>query len=245
MNQQIIENLYEFWSYIGIKTGRLTETKGYKSVSMANSDWPNRIFSISNKQALLAEAIALSQAELLPNGITTTKSNYLENNSDVQLLFRQRNMALDLQKIDDNFNRCENIFQVKSKEDALLFAKIASEAFGYRVEGNTANLVNQDPLKIKIFNYIENDECLGCGIVYFDSFNTAGLHMIGTLPKGRGRGIGKKMTEKLLSEAIENGSKYCVLHASLMGESIYKKLGFIGYGELETYSILKPKATSS
>jgi predicted acetyltransferase len=64
-------------------------------------------------------------------------------------------------------------------------------------------------------------------------------------PKGRGKGIGKKMTEKLLSEAIENGSKYCVLHASLMGESIYKKLGFIGYGELETYSILKPKATSS
>ena len=63
--------------------------------------------------------------------------------------------------------------------------------------------------------------------------------MIGTLPKGRGKGIGKGITEKLLSEAKENNMNFCVLHASLMGESIYRKLGFASYNKIETYKILK------
>ncbi len=61
--------------------------------------------------------------------------------------------------------------------------------------------------------------------------------MIGTIPKGRGQGIGKSITEYLLHEAKQNGKNYCVLHASLLGESIYRKLGFKPYGELETYRI--------
>ena len=65
--------------------------------------------------------------------------------------------------------------------------------------------------------------------------------MIGTLPKGRGKGIGKSMTERLLIQAKENNANHCVLHASLMGESIYKKLGFEPYGEIETYKILKKR----
>ncbi len=65
--------------------------------------------------------------------------------------------------------------------------------------------------------------------------------MIGTLPKGRGKGIGKSMTEILLIEAKENNMNFCVLHASLLGESIYRKLGFEAYKEIETYKILRKR----
>jgi predicted acetyltransferase len=82
------------------------------------------------------------------------------------------------------------------------------------------------------------NEYLGCGIIFFDSNNNAGLHMIGTISNGRGKGIGTKMTKKLLLEAKANKSEFCVLHASMMGENIYKKLGFNSFGELETYLIL-------
>ncbi len=98
-----------------------------------------------------------------------------------------------------------------------------------------------DSKSIRLFIYQEKSECLGCGIVFFDSNNNAGLHMIGTLPAGRGKGIGKSMTERLLIEAIENNINFCVLHASLMGESIYRKLGFESYKEIETYKILRKK----
>lgn len=242
MNKKIIGNLYEFWSYIGLKTDRLNETLEYKAVSMINSDWPNRIFSISNKPDILKEVISLSQKDLWPNILTIPKPNFVENYATVELKFRQKNMALDLQKMNDSYKDFENITQVKTQEDAVRFANTASLAFGYRVDSNTVFLINQDPSKIKIFIYTENNECLGCGIVFFDSSNNAGFHMIGTIPKGRGKGIGKKITEKLLTVAKSKGYNNCVLHASKMGESIYKKLGFIAYGELETYKILKTQA---
>lgn len=238
MDKEIVNNLYEFWSYLGIKTGRLTETEEYKAVSMTDSDWPNRIYSISNEPALLTKIISLSQKSLLPNIITITKPNYLNNNAEVQFMFGQKNMALDLQKMKDSSINSENIYLVKSSEDTIQFANTASEAFGYRVDAKTVHALTEEPSRIRIFNYIENDECLGCGIVFFDSHNNAGLHMIGTIPKGRGKGIGKEMTQKLISEAIHNGNNYSVLHASLMGESIYKKLGFVAFGELETYKII-------
>jgi hypothetical protein len=112
--------------------------------------------------------------------------------------YTPKNMAVDLQKLDGNFNESENIYQVKSQKDAVKFANTASEAFGYRVDANTVHISNQDTSRIKFFNYEKNNECSGCGIVYFDSFNNAGLHMIGTIPKEQGKGIGKKMTEKLI-----------------------------------------------
>ena len=239
MDKEIIDNLHEFWSYIGEKTLRLTETEEYKAVSMTDSDWPNRIFSISNNKELLTKVISLSKQESLPNIITIPKPTYLEHNPEVQFMFGQKNMGLNIRNLEGCFLDCENIYQVKSQNDAIKFANTASEAFGYHVDANTVHLINQDSSKIKIFTYEEDNECLGCGIVYFDSFNNAGLHMIGTVPKGRGNGIGMKMTEKLLLEASKNGSDSCVLHASLMGESMYRKLGFFDFGGLETYKILK------
>jgi hypothetical protein len=147
-------------------------------------------------------------------------------------------MALNLKTVEINFKNDENYKQVRTKEDALTFAKTASDAFGYKVDGNIIYLVSEDPTKVRIFNYLQNNEYLGCGIIFFDSNNNAGLHMVGTIPKGRGKGIGTKMTKKLLWEATANKSENCVLHASMMGENIYKKLEFNSFGKLETYLIL-------
>lgn len=238
MNKEIINNLYEFWTYIGRKTGRFVENDHYKSVSVVDSDWPNRVFSISPGEDILSDIINLIQRKLLPNNIAMPKPNNLENHAHAKLFLRQRNMALNLKKTEINFENDNNVKQVTSKEDALKFAKTASESFGYKVDGNIIYLLSEDSSKVRLFNYLQNKEYLGCGIVFFDSKNYAGLHMIGTLSSRRGNGIGTKMTEKLLYQAKANKSKNCVLHASVMGEKIYKKLGFCSFGELETYRIL-------
>jgi len=148
-------------------------------------------------------------------------------------------MALDLKLISNETIANPNIRKVKTEKDAIAFAKTASESFGYRVDFNVIYKIVKNSETIRLYTYKEERECLGCGIVFIDSNNNAGLHMIGTLPKGRGKGIGKSITEKLLFEAKVNNANYCVLHASLMGESIYRKLGFEPYGEIETYKILK------
>ena len=238
MNKKILNNLYEFWSYIGKKTRRLVENDHYKSVSVIDSDWPNRVFSISEGKDILSEIIDLIQGKLLPNIIAVPKPNSLENLSYSKLFLTQRNMAVSLETEGMNLKDDVNIKQVRTKEDALNFAKTASDAFGYKVDGNIIYLLSEDSSKVRLFNYMHNNEYLCCGIIFYDSNNNAGLHMIGTISNGRGKGIGTKMTKKLLLEAKANKSEFCVLHASMMGENIYKKLGFNSFGELETYLIL-------
>ena len=239
MNKGILDNLYEFWTYIGKKTGGLIENDNYKSVSMVDSDWPSRVFSIATGKDILSDVIDLIQGKLLPNIVAVPKPSGLENHSHSKLLLVQRNMALNLKTVERSFKTNVNIRQVLTKEDALFFAKIASKAFGYEVDGNIIYLLSEDSSKVRMFRYLQDNECLGCGIVFFDSNNNAGLHMIGTIPNGRGKGIGSKMTESLLGEAKANKSDNCVLHASKMGENIYKNFGFVPFGELETYLILE------
>jgi hypothetical protein len=238
MNNEIINNLYEFWTYVGKTIELLIESEDYKAICVSNSDWPKRVFTVSDKPDVIDEIINFSHIGKLPNRITLPSPNQLKSNPKLELVLVQKNMAIDLRSIENHFAKDENIFQVKSKADAIEFANTASTSFGYKVDAEIVFKINQDPSRIRMFNYIKDKEYLGCGIVYFDSFNNAGLHMIGTIPKGRGLGIGTQMTEKLMSEAIDSKKSYGILQASSMGEPIYKKLGFIGYGELETYKIL-------
>lgn len=239
MNEIITNNLFEFWDFIGQKNNIYTESANYKSVSVVDSDWPKRVYAIEDKIESYEEIIRLSNQDLLPNIITLHKHTDLLNCKNVQLLFSQMNMSLDLINYTHEISKSENIHQVETKSDAFEFANIASESFGYKVDGTIVYNLCKDNFHSKLFIYKEKKESYGCGIVFFDKNNIAGFHMIGTIPKGRGKGIGKSITEKLIDEALINNSKYCVLNASKMGEPIYKKLGFATFGTLENYTILK------
>lgn len=241
MDKEIINNLFEFWKHIGRLTKKLTETQNYSTVSMDDSDWPNRIFNLKNNNEIIEEILKPSQKGKLPDILTITKPNDLKNNPDFEFIFGQINMALDLKSISSTASSNPKIKRVETEKESIDFAKTASEAFGYRVDHNVIFTLVKNSKRVRLFIHEEEKECLGCGIVFFDSFNNAGLHMIGTLPEGRGKGIGKSMTERLLLEAKENNMNYSVLHASLMGEAIYRRLGFEPYGEIETYRILKNK----
>lgn len=238
MNSQIVDNLFQFWGEIGRLTEKLREADTFSTVSMEDSDWPNRIFNLKNNFDL-NRILKLSQERELPEILTVAKPNELTNHHDVELLFRQRNMSINLDSFSDTVPGNSNIKRVETKGDASLFAITASESFKYKVDANVVSAIVSASDEIRLFIYQEGNECLACGIVFFDSNSNAGLHMIGTIPRGRGKGIGKAMTERLLIEAKNNAMRFCVLHASSMGESIYRKLGFEPFGEIETYKVLR------
>ena len=241
MNEQIINNLYELWTQIGLISDSLIEDEEYRAVLMRNSDWPNRIFGVSYGYGSIEEIKTLSQKNVLPKMITIPKPNGLNNDSDLEFVFGQKNMALDLDLFSTKLCSNPKIKRVKTKTESTKFAETASKSFGYLVDQNVIFEIVRKLKTVRVFIYQEGSECLGCGIIFFDSSNNAGLHMIGTLPKGRGKGIGKSMTEHLLMEAKKNNSKIVALNASKLGEPIYMKLGFKAYGEIETYKILKNK----
>lgn len=241
MDEQIINNLYEFWTQIGAITDKLISTEDYKAVLIDGSDWPNRIFDLRNDIETFTKIEQLSKNGEVPENLTVPKPYNLKENHSLSFIMEQKNMALELELFSGTAAKNPAIKEVKTEKDAIAFAETASQSFGYKVAHEVINRIIKYPNNIRLFVYQENNESLGCGIVFFDSANIAGLHMIGTLPKGRGRGIGKSMTQHLLMEAKENKSKICVLHASRSGEPIYKKFGFKVYGEIETYRILKNK----
>ena len=159
MNDKIINNLYEFWEHIGKLTNRLVKTQEYTTVSMDKSDWPNRVFAVKNSNEVIEKVVELSQKGKLPEIITIAKPNSL-NNSNAEFLFGQKNMALDLKLVSDNITINSNIKRAKTKEDAINFAKIASESFKYRVDHNVISEIVTNSEKVKLFIYQEENELI-------------------------------------------------------------------------------------
>lgn len=235
MKKEIINNLFEFWKEIGVLTNNLIETKNYKSVLDNNSDWPNRVFNSKTNSSTLKSIIDLKNEKKLPQGIAVDGAIQLEKHKEFEFVYHQQNMSLDLKSYEITVIDDKNI-QKLNNSLANEFAKVASGSFGYRVSNQTISQIFKSK-NIELYLYKETNTFLGCGILFFDSLNNAGLHMIGTLPNGRGKGIGKKITQKLMNEAKKRNMKSCVLHSSKMGKPMYLKLGFQEFGDIKTYRI--------
>ncbi len=238
MNNKIVKNLFEFWSYIGIQNNSFNNNKKFKTVSILGADWPKRVYDVVDSIESYEEISKSNIIDSFPKIVTIHKPTKFLDLNKFQLSFTHINMGLDLKNNKNESFQNKNIYQIKTKSDVAEFAKVASQAFNYHVDGAVVYNVAKNSQQAKLYVFRENLINYGCGIIFFDSNNVAGFHMIGTISEGRGRGIGKSITERLIHEAVKNNSKYCVLNASKMGESIYKKLGFTAFGILENYKIV-------
>lgn len=54
----------------------------------------------------------------------------------------------------------------------------------------------------------------------------AGIYCVATIERFRGRGLGALTTSAAMAHGFENGATHALLHATPMGEPIYRKLGF-------------------
>jgi len=69
-------------------------------------------------------------------------------------------------------------------------------------------------------------DAVGCGSL-FESGGFAWVTNIGTVPAARRRGVGGAVTGRLLSIARERGHHHAFLAASVMGEPVYRRMGFV------------------
>jgi len=237
----IIEHLFEFWEHIALSGQFLNKENEYTYTNPINKSWPSKIFRINTNELDFEDFKVKIKNETIPNSI-----GIIENENTERLLtehnFKQtsivKGMFLDTnkRKSKDDF---QSIKQVKSDENEKDFARVASGSFGYEILPKTIISIVNKSKKIKLYLSKCKGEYVNCGMIYLDKNGISGIHMIGTLPKYRGLGFGKVMTNKLLFEAENNLSKQVVLVASESGERIYSKLGFIVDGALKSYAIKK------
>ena len=71
--------------------------------------------------------------------------------------------------------------------------------------------------------------------MYFLAEGVAGIYFVNTIPEARKQGIGFAVTLKPLQDARDLGYRVGILHASNMGEPVYRRMGFKRYSTVGSY----------
>lgn len=239
MNKQIIEHLFEFWEQIGKHGGFLRNEDGFSATYPLNNSWPSKTFGLDPNNLNIHKLQDSIRTKAAPNSIAIyediTIKNILESHQFISCSTIKA-MALDttgvfFDELDDTEFKIVN-----TKDEAEVFAQVASESFGYLVEASTIiPLIDKPSFKIILGKHDEGVPT--CGMVYIDKNGIAGIHMIGTKTGYRGMGLGKKMTQFLINQSVEAQTSKVFLVASAAGERIYTKMGFTTHGALESYSL--------
>ncbi|KAA1245429.1 GNAT family N-acetyltransferase [Aquimarina sp. RZ0] len=231
-----IQHQFEFWSHIGQVGGYFHQYEGFSSLSPKDATWPSKIFNLKTHH--------IERLKGNIEGYKLTKSVAVAENEHIEALLKTQGfiptssveamtMKVQLKTV---YTEYPEIEKVTDEIGAKTFAKIASEAFRYSIYNSTINPLIQNE-KVQLFLGKYKGNYVSCGIVFQDSNGDSGLHMIGAKKEYRGLGLGKKMTEHLLSIALRNHSQYIHLVASKLGAPIYHKLGFQNRGYLKSYTI--------
>lgn len=239
MNKKIIEHLFEFWRQIGHNGGFLKKEKGFDSANPSENSWPSKIFNVNVENLDLKDLEQRIHSKKLPNSVAVYEQEFpkrILTSNGYSLISTIKAMALTTNGTSYDNIKQSDFQEVRSDYEADLFAEVASDSFGYPVKTSTIIPLFNDS-SFKLFLGKHQDSFSSCGMVYLDKNGVSGIHMIGTKANYRGLGLGKKMTQLLVNEAVKNRSKKVYLVASQAGERIYAKMGFEAYGVLESYSL--------
>lgn len=236
MIPKAIQHQFEFWSHIGQVGGYFHRYNGFSSLSPKDATWPSKIFDL--KESHISELKSNITMYHLAKSVAVAENETLETLLQVEDFTQTSSVAAMSMnaKVTEPYATHPEIEKITDEFGAELFAKIASEAFGYTIYTNTI-VPLLSSTKVQLFLGKHRSQYVSCGIVFKDSNGDSGLHMIGTKKEYRGLGLGKKMTEHLLSIALRNDGRYIHLVASKLGAPIYHKLGFQNRGYLKSYTI--------
>lgn len=236
MNEKIISNLFELWHSVGNTLGSLTVTDNFLTVSVDGSDWPNRVFDVGASREVLQKVVALAKNKDVPAFIALNRAKHTKLLPGLDLYMSQLNMSVPLSQGQAIQPGKHDIVKVNTLKEALMFAQTASAAFGYRIDYRLILKLTGNS-QMHLYFLLHQKKAATCGLLFFDRNNNAGLHMIGTLPGFRNKGFGKAMTMFLMHKAQEKNKENAVLQASVMGEPIYRKLGYTAFGFMDTYQV--------
>lgn len=243
LSEKITDHLFDLWEFIGECTHTLLKTEEYYAVMPPDSDWPKRIFRLSDRyssQTLLAVLIQKMREKTLPHLLTLPEESPVLPCLELQKVSvynRQVCMSLDLHELMPILTESGQMrfVQVETPEQARMFAGLASESFGYTVDPLLISSLIGHSGKIRFFLGYYRDSAAACGLLYYDRQDIPGLHLIGTIPRYRGLGLGRAMTLRLIEECTRDQKELCVLQASASGETLYRQLGFTSHGVLFTF----------
>ncbi len=243
-------NIYNFKLNIARSSNKIVNVQPFfKWVNCAPSRWPNQILDVNISDDIVDEKIDYIKENILkgdaPNYLFLGPRAYSKR-FETQLLrkgftqfTRWSGMILKLEDRNVFPGSIEDfkIKTVSSIGELKIWSSILNEAmFGGGFEGADlfANLYKTSDVILYLGMYGDTPVATSC--VFFDS-KIAGLFLISTRPEYRNRGFGTRMTAAPLDAASKKGIIYSGLYATVLGERVYKKLGFSKYCDFFIYYI--------
>ncbi len=70
----------------------------------------------------------------------------------------------------------------------------------------------------------------------FETDGVAGVHVVGTLPDYRRRGIGAIMTQRCVEDGFANGCTFSALQSSSSGYPVYERMGYRHVADIQGWT---------
>lgn len=239
METKIINHVFDFWREIGHSGNFMKESEGYTYTSPYNFSWPSNIFDINQNVLYDKEFQQDLEKGNIPNSIAFGSNKDINNPTQTGFVEKSRLNCMYLDLINQMTfpTDYKDFEEVKNSKQINVFAAVASASFSYPVLNSTIDsIASNERILLFLGKYLGT--YVSCGILYLDKSGDSGIHMIGTLPKFRGKGLGKIMTKNLICKAFQLNKPNVYLMASEAGERIYSKMGFKSSGSICTYSLV-------
>lgn len=222
-----LDNLTSLWKQVGVLAGSYEELEHYCISQVPNSQWPNRIWIKDAVNNNLLREIRQYAKQFGP--LTLSYWSDFENRNlslfqqnQFEIKSEQIGMHLDIVSKFDHPERLE-LVRISTFEQADIWEKLYPQSFGYIISGKTVMRTNG---KVEYYLIYLGLQVIGTAILY-ETDNTIGIHAMGIIPAYRKQGYAQEVVLRLLNSALDRAKTHVTLQASALGNSIYKKIGFM------------------
>jgi ribosomal protein S18 acetylase RimI-like enzyme len=238
----IESNLYQFYDFVASRGNlELVNERDFSWVRNKSSAWPNWIFRV-NPGLLMEEKFIesltsrIKRQEIPPYLIIPEPENSrdfynLAEKFGLRQIMRWTGMALmkDEYSADPSYHKCGKIIRVRdetSLKDWLQVVNSALYSSNSLVNALLEKLYLRDPFKLYL-GYADGEPVSTS--MSFQKDAIAGLYMISTMENHRNKGYGAELTRYAMETCFQQEAEIIILHASVMGEKVYRKIGFKEY----------------
>lgn len=250
--KQICSNLYRFYSYIG-KNTHVQSGKKHNIQFIRNDKglWPSHVFnSLAQPVGFEDQILTVSKdidAGFLPSfWIVEQNEQFMQllDKHDFKPIMLWKGMAMNISSLTtlQPLPGLE-IKKVKNQEQLTGWAEIVNQALLTSIKMRTETLepIYRNPELCLYVGYFDG-KAVAASAMFFTE-QSAGIYFICTLQDYRQLGIGRQITYLPLLEARNKGYNTAVLHATKLGEFVYRKLGFEEFCRIYIYCRVKQNDT--
>jgi len=238
--RDIFRNLVDFYKEIALISGYQTgEFYGIDYVWNTKGSWPAYLFGKPGKKQAEAVTGEIRERRLPPFWIMDDQNDqeligFLDEKG-IRPVRKWKGMVLNVKAFEKQSGPDDVKLRFNHSRDLPVWRALINEGLftasrmGEEIE-HTLNSGDQFTWSVARIE----DKPVSAGLL-FTFERIAGIYMIVTRNACRGRGIGTMVTGALIDRALDNGIDRIVLHATPMGEGIYRNLGFEPVNELSIY----------